>query len=334
MKKSHRYKLTFILVWFVGMALVAFGGCHENISDESNAEKVYVPQPPDYASDEMWVTYPSRQLPAQADVFYIPSTWEYDWYTSDGRVSHYADPSRADHRADMNIEIDGVAEYMADGCNFYSPFYRHITLDSWATLNEDTINRRFHDVAFEDVKNAFSRFLSDFNHGRPFILAGFSQGGKSVVELLKWMDDETRSRLVAAYVMGYKVTPDDTIACPALRAARSADDTGVVVCYNSVSDVKYVKPVVAAPNVMVINPVNWRTDNLPAILDDTITVTLDPSAGVLVVEGYDGSSLPNILDILNVGDYHGAEPWLYSESLRKNFLDRVKAFTRSGVTPR
>jgi TRAP-type C4-dicarboxylate transport system substrate-binding protein len=42
----------------------------------------------------------------------------------------------------MNIEQQKVAEYMAEGNNFYAPYYRHISLDSWATLNEDTISRR------------------------------------------------------------------------------------------------------------------------------------------------------------------------------------------------
>ena len=77
---------------------------------------------------------------------------------------------------------------------------------------------------------------------------------------------------------------------------------------------------------MQIYHVNWWTDDTPATLNDTITVTLDPEVNVLVVEGYDGSSLPNILDILNTGDYHGAEPWLYSECLRCNFRQRVAAF--------
>lgn len=92
---------------------------------------------------------------------------------------------------------------------------------------------------------------------------------------------------------------------------------------------KYIKPVVSEPNVMCINPVNWKTDNTSALLNDSITVTLHPESKVLVVEGYDGSSLPNILDILNVGDYHGAEPWLYSECLRKNFRQRREIFRLS-----
>lgn len=325
MNKGQRLSI-FLLASFILCLAV---GCHETLAgDSSPAEKVYVPVAPDYSDAQMWTILRNDIDGSGADVFYIPSTWEFDWYTQDSVVSHYADPSLAAHRSDMSIEIDNVAEYMAEGNNFYSPYYRHITLDSWATLNEDTINRRYHDVAFVDVKNAFSHFIENENNNRPFILAGFSQGAKSVVELLKTMDDKTRERMIAAYVLGYKVTPEDVTDHPYIKAAQDSIDTGVVICYNSVSDVKYVKPVVSAPNVMCINPVNWRTDAVPAILNDTITVTLDPQAKVLVLEGFDGSYLPNILDILNVGDYHGIEPWVYSECLRKNFHQRINAFRK------
>ena len=292
---------------------------------QTHISSVFLPAQPSYADSTMW-HIALNDTGTGADVFYIVSTWEYDWYTDEGIVSHHADPSKPEHRADMDIEISQVAQYMADGNNFYAPFYRHITLDSWATLNEDTINRRYRDVAFVDVQNAFDYYLTHYNNGRPFILAGFSQGGKSVVELLKTLSEETRTRLVAAYVLGYKVTPDDVAQAPWIIAAQDSTDTGVTICYNSVSDVKYVKPVTSVPNVMCINPVNWRTDATPAQLHDSITVTLSPEYKVLVLDGYDGSSLPNILDILNVGDYHGIEPWLYSECLHRNFKQRIDAY--------
>lgn len=145
---------------------------------------------------------------------------------------------------------------------------------------------------------------------------------------MKVLPENIRGKLVAAYVLGYKVTPDDVAEAPWITAARDSVDTGVTICYNSVSDVKYVKPVICVPNVMCINPVNWRTDATPAILNDTITVTLDPQYKVLVLGGFDGSYLPNILDILNVGDYHGIEPWVYSECLRKNFKQRIIAYKK------
>ncbi len=228
----------------------------------------------------------------------------------------------------MAIEISQIAQYMGQKNNFYAPYYRHITLNSWATCNEDTINRRYHTVSFNDVQKAFRYFINTNNNNRPFILAGFSQGGKSVVELIKTMPDDVKKRMVAAYVLGYKVTPQDTTECKNLRAAKDSLDLGVTICYNSVSDIKYIKPVISVPSAMCINPVNWKTDATLAILHDTITVTLSPEHNVLVLSGYSGSEYTPILGIINTGDFHGAEPWLYSECLAKNIQQRIKAYRK------
>lgn len=317
-----RYGSSLIFVIFLTI-LVSCGN-----TETPESEKSYIPPAPDYTDSSMWITYSNDNDGTGADVFYIPSTWEFDWTTPDGVICHYADITNQHHLDDMAIEMSGVADYMADGNNFYSPYYRHITLDTWATLDENLIFSRYHDVSFTDVSNAFKYYLENYNNGRPFILAGFSQGGKSVVELMKTLPEDIRDKMVAAYVLGYKITPDDTLAAPWIKAAQNDSDTGVTICYNSVSDTKYVKPVVASPNVMCINPVNWTTDETPAILNDTITVTLSKEFNVLVVEGFDGSYLPNILDILNVGDYHGAEPWLYSECLRENIKCRIRSYRK------
>lgn len=111
-----------------------------------------------------------------------------------------------------------------------SPHYRHITLNTWATLNEDTIAHRYFSVSFRNIQAAFAHFLRVYNQGRPFILAGFSQGGKSVVELLKRLTPAERQRLVAAYVLGHKVTPDDIKQAPWIRPAQDSTDTGVTIC--------------------------------------------------------------------------------------------------------
>lgn len=289
-------------------------------------EQQYIPVEPDYKNADMWVCHLNDKNGEGADVFYIPSTWEYDWTTSNGVLCRYADVSNEQHCSNMAIEMNKVAKYMADGNNFYSPYYRHITLDTWATLDEDYITRQYESVSLIDVKQAFDHFIKNYNKGRPFVLAGFSQGGKSVVELMKYMPEDIRKYMVAAYVLGYKVTPDDVAVAPWIVAAKGASDVGVTICYNSVSDVKYIKPVISSPAVMCINPVNWRTDSTPAILNDSITVTLNTEHNVLVLDGYDGSHLPNILNILNVGDYHSIEPWLYDQSLRANIKQRIKAF--------
>ena len=176
-----------------------------------------------------------------------------------------------------------------------------------------------------DVCTAFDYFQAQRDKSRPLIIAGFSQGGLAVVELLKHIDDETYGQLAAAYVLGYKVTPEDTTVCKHIKAAQGETDTGVTICYNTVKDVKYIQPVIAA-TCMGINPVNWRTDATPATLHDTITVTLSPPYHVLVVNGYSGSEYRPYKGFLNVGDIHSCEPWLYSECLAKNIAVRANAW--------
>ncbi len=300
---------------------LSVGAC----GNDSAAVSTYIPDAPDYLDATLWYTSENDAAGTGADVFYLVSTWETDWTTDDGRLCHYADVYNATHRADMDKEISRIAAYMGEGNNFYSPYYRHMTIEIWATLDEDSIDNCFR-TSFADVQQAFDTFLAQRDSSRPFVLAGFSQGGKAVVELLKTMTADVASRLVAAYVLGYKVTPADTLATSNIRAAQSAADTGVTICYNSVSDVKYIQPVVAAPCAMCINPVNWVTDATPATLHDTITVSVSPEHHVLVLDGYSGSEYSPILGFLNVGDFHGCEPWLYQECLRQNIRTRIEAY--------
>ena len=224
----------------------------------------------------------------------------------------------------MAREINRAAAYMSKGNRFYAPYYRHTTIDAWVTQNEDTLDNRLR-LAMADVREAFDLFQQQRDKSRPLIIAGFSQGGRAVVELLKHIGDDTYQQLAAAYVMGYKVTPTDTATCHHIRPAQGESDTGVTICYNTVKDVKYIKPVISG-SCFAINPVNWRTDATPAVLHDSITVTLSPEHHVLVVSGYSGAEYPPYKDFINVGDIHSCEPWLYSDCIEHNMAVRTGAW--------
>ena len=286
-------------------------------------QSTFIPQAPDYNDAAMWITADGDTDGTGADIFYVVSTWEEDWTTEDGRICHYADVWNPEHRDHMgDLEINKVAAYMSPGNRFFAPFYRHTTIEAWMTQNEDTIMNRTR-LSMGDVCAAFDHFQAQRDTSRPLIIAGFSQGGLAVVELLKHIDDETYSQLAAAYVLGYKVTKADMAQCSNIRPAEGETDTGVTICYNTVKDVKYVIPVISGSDIC-INPVNWRTDATPATLHDTITVTVAPSHHVLVVSGYSGSEYAAYKGFINVGDIHSCEPWLYSECLAKNIKVRAK----------
>ena len=298
-----------------------YATCTSNDGNTSDAY-VFIPKAPDYDNTTMWVTADGDTDNTGADIFYVVSTWEEDWADANGRTSHYADVWNPTHREHMATEINKVAAYMSPGNRFFAPFYRHTTIEAFLTQNEDTIHNRTR-LAMGDVCKAFDHFQVHRDKSRPLIIAGFSQGGLAVVELLKHIDEETYRQLAAAYILGYKVTPEDTLQCKSIKAAQDEEDTGVTICYNTVKDVKFIQPVIAA-TCMGINPVNWRTDATPATLHDTITVTLSPEYHVLVVSGYSGSEYPAYKKFLNVGDIHSCEPWLYSECLAKNIAVRAK----------
>lgn len=309
---------------FCGSGVFALFAAAVGFMPDSVVVRQYVPPAPDYTDEAMWITVDGDAQGMGADVFYIVSTWEEDWTTADGAVCHYADVWNPRHREHMAREIKRVAAYMAPGNCFFAPYYRHTTMEAWLTQNEDTITNRCR-LAMADVCEAFDCFQSRRDKSRPLIIAGFSQGGRAVVELLKHISDETYSQLAAAYVMGYKVTPEDTAACHRIRPAEGEAETGVTICYNTVKDVKFAKPVIAA-SCIAINPVNWCTDATPATLHDTVTVTLSPEHHVLVVSGYSGSEYAPYRNFLNVGDIHSCEPWLYSDCLQKNIAVRSEAW--------
>lgn len=291
----------------------------------------YIPEVPDYADTLMWITVDGDTAANGADIFYVVSTWEEDWTDSHGRMCHYADVWNPMHREHMATEINKVAAYMSPGNRFFAPYYRHTTIDAFLSQNEDTIFHRTR-LAMGDVIAAFDHFQQHRDTNRPLVLMGFSQGGLAVVELLKHLSDATYDKLVAAYVLGYKVTSSDTAAFHHIRPAQREDDIGVTICYNTVKDVRYIQPVIAGSNVMCINPVNWHTDDTPAILYDTITVRVSSSHHVLVVSGYSGSEYHPYRNFLNVGDIHSCEPWLYSECLAHNVATRTKAYINGLVS--
>ena len=282
-----------------------------------------IPKAPDYNDATMWITRDGDPDGTGADVFYVVSTWEEDWTDTTGLVCHYADVWNAKHRERMGREINRVADYMSPGNRFWGPFYRHATIDAFLPRNDSIAYARTR-LAMKDVCDAFDYFLAQRDTTRPIIIAGFSQGGMAIVELLKHMDDATYSHLVAAYVLGYKVTGDDMAECNHIVPAQGPDDTGVTICYNTVKGLQYINPMVASTSIG-INPVNWVTDATPAVLYDTITVTLDPATHVLVVDGYSGDEYHPYKDFINVGDIHSCEPWLYSDCLRQNIAVRTAA---------
>ncbi|MBQ9675517.1 MAG: DUF3089 domain-containing protein [Bacteroidaceae bacterium] len=291
-----------------------------------------LPKAPDYSDATQWYIS-DRQ--ADADMFYIISTEIGDYTLEDGTVRHLADTYLDQTRQPMYSEMLGVDTLTSGRLNYYSPYYRQCSLNSFAS---DSVSYRFN-IALDDARRAFAYYIDNQNNGRPFVLAGFSQGAMIARELLKEMDESVYQRMVATYLIGIKVSEEDLAANPHMHPAQGATDTGVTICYNSMRGEDANYPTQNGSNVLAINPVNWRTDGSVATLitepspmkpvdeqaKDSMTVQLDTLSNLLLVSGY--SATDYVLPLIgSQTSYHTREIWLYRDQLKENIQQRVDAY--------
>ena len=303
----------------------------------NSRQALFVPEAPDYSDASQWLISLRDTTGTTADIFYIVSTETVDWTDSvSGQVCHLADTYNAEVCKNMTSEMTGVDFLLNERCNYYSPYYRQVTMNTW---ENDSLGEACFKIAMSDVRQAFDHFLKHYNHGRPIILAGFSQGAMAAKELLKEMPDSIMQRIVATYLFGHHVSEQELVSYPNMRPAQGETDTGVIICYNSVHDAACAIRYERQENVVCINPVNWRTDSVPATVltvgspfkpaeeqpIDTLRVHIDPTTLHLFVSGYTGND--HVLPLMGCeGNYHSREIWFYRESLRKNIDVRQAAF--------
>lgn len=219
---------------FAGIDLVGISQLHA----QSFAEQK---PPPNYALPASWAanrldpgasaavpagaTAPARN--ARVDVFYVHPTTLRDTTRSNQDVADAATNAWTDASV-----IARQASVFNACCRVFAPRYRQA---SFRNVGGDRAKAL--DLAYDDVARAFDRYLVSDNRGRPFILAGHSQGASLIARLLVERIDGTslRRRLVAAYVVGVDVAEGDFgRRYKHLTICAHPADTGCVVQWNSV----------------------------------------------------------------------------------------------------
>lgn len=277
-----------------------------------------------YSNPLMWYREANTSGDKGYDVFYILPTCVWDKIDANGDTLHYATPLDSTDRAAMLMSFELAEQIFGGDANFYSPYYRQASLQSWST--DSLVKARF-PLSFMDVKHSFDYYINHINNGKPFILAGFSQGAKCVIELLKTLSDEQYRQLIASYVIGYNITDSDTLDYKQIKPATCSSDIGVTICYNSVASVEAIFPSFI-PNVACINPLNWSTDSTKASLNDTVTVHVDTYHKVLIVDGFDPEHYyyKSLAFLFKMGNYHLQELYFYKYALSANVKTRFEAY--------
>ena len=296
----------------------------------------------DYSSSENWYQNGVEYDESKIDVFYILWTVIFD------SVDEYGIPMLNSTLSAGDREImDGAFNYSqhmyeSDKCmfgsdkfNFIAPYYRQLTMSSFSKAGARFVTATA--TASRDICDAFDYYWEHQNKGeRPFIIAGFSQGGLMTKVLLKHLTDEQYSKLIAAYSIGFQVTEDE-LKDPHINAATGEDDLGVIVSYNSVASTKAIWSQVAGDAAICMNPLNWKTDDTPAVLTtefgDTATVHVDQNRHVLIIDGldnnkYGGQNYNGTVYPMPKGNYHMWEMRFYADEIRENALHRASLFEK------
>lgn len=330
------------------------------------------PARPDYDSPKAWAALPTReddadvappntsfpeaQANAPADVFFIHPTG-------------YGKPAAWNGPIDDPNAVGAVSlvmKYLASAFNaaarVYAPRYRQATLYAFFDYETDSGIQAI-DLAYSDVERAFDHYIKTFNRGRPFILAGHSQGSTHGLRLLqqKIIGTALQKQLVAAYLVGMAIP--DTI--PGISPSQSATDTGGVISWTSYTTNgnpqfltrdaatwyggKYRK--CKGLSLVQVNPLSWKLKGgaIPAAMNYGSLPYYDPagklpalvpgvtgadaSGPVLIitkpdVPGFPGSGRNMPLLNADFGDYHDYDYVLFYESIRQNAIKRVNAFVK------
>ena len=249
--------------------MLAFG----RLKPELSFAEATPPVAPDYSQPQSWAALPDRQdyadvLPggdvqdrqaaAQVDVFFVHPTT----FFGTAGWNQSLDDTSTNALTDTFV-LRSQASVYNSCCKVYAPRYRQATIYSFMDRAGDGTSAL--QLAYADVERAFDYFIEHHNQGRPFILAGHSQGSVHVRTLLQTRITGTklRERLVATYPIGFSIDREAMAkAVPDVPVCESAEQIGCAVTWNAVGP-EAMKFADTSKNICV-NPLTWRADGTAA----------------------------------------------------------------------
>ena len=186
------------------------------------------PASPDYRRRADWAEWRSGNSSARVDVFFVqPTTYISKHWNQE------LDDVKTDAWTRASVAMRQIGAFAAC-CRVYSPRYRQASSRAFTEMAGD--GAKAYDLAYQDVRSAFSYYLAHENGGRPFVLVGHSQGALHVMRLLREEVDgrPIGGRLVVAYAPGIGV-PVGTFGTD-LKSVVACDTpkrTGCVASWNS-----------------------------------------------------------------------------------------------------
>ncbi len=305
----------------------------------------------DYGIPENWLTLPSS-AEKEVDVFYLYPTCYFKSDDAEADVCEIDNAMMVQNAASA-LQRQGTA-FETVG-NMYAPYYRQADAGSCLSLSLEEQDELLSGITKSDVFAAFDYYINNYNQGRPFILAGHSQGSNMLLYLLsEYMEEnpEVYDRMIAAYVIGYSVTEEYLSENPHLTFAEGPDDLGVIISYNTEAPTVEGENPVVLPGALVINPITWARDETPATAaqnlgsimlnqDGSVVLTddgefervmeyadacVDLEKGALICSTADADILAPGNAVFGKGVFHSFDYPFYYYNIRENAANRAEIF--------
>ena len=223
---------------------------------------------PDYSQLPYWAAHPYKHstadsvpIPLQAltirdssvDVFFLHPTT----FISSSDTAWNADINDAEINAKTDFTTILYQASTFNECRVFAPRYRQANLRAYFTSDTARARQAF-DLAYEDIRRAFQSYLTNYNQGRPIIIASHSQGSTHAKRLLKefFEGKSLMSKLVVAYVVGMDIPKNYFSTLP---PCKDSLQTGCVVGWRTFRngfEPEYVKK--EKGNSIVTNPITWQ----------------------------------------------------------------------------
>ena len=300
----------------------------------------------DYSDRANWLAIP--MVSKEVDTFYIYPTSFND--ASEGAPVICSIDSEMLHEGAKGCYESQATAYEAS-TNVFAPYYRQVNMMAVTSISAEERVALLEKEPKADLFAALDFYFEHLNGGRPFILAGHSQGSQMMTYVLtEYMEQhpDYYERMVAAYALGYSITKQLLDDHPNLKFAEGADDTGVIISWNTEGEGNAdAANFVVEEGAIAINPLNWKRDDTYAgreecrgariqnaetgkfeLTPEAADAQLNVGRGVVVTHT---DVLAPMDESMGFGpeSYHGGDYTLWYTNIRDNVKTRVDAWLKA-----
>lgn len=304
---------------------------------------------PDYSNLYYWAAHPAKKDNSDsvppglsisapiADVFFIhPTSFT---AAGDTAANSIIEDESLNNKTD-NSSILYQASVFNENSRIFAPRYRQAHLRSF--FQKGSQSQQAFELAYKDIRNAFSYYLEHYNSGRPIIISSHSQGTMHATRLIKELFDgkPLREQLICAYIIGLPVPENSFTTIPVCQDSLA---TGCFVSWRTFKSGHIPEYVAEEPyKAAVVNPLTWSTSELPApaklnkggVLRNFEKI----KPGVVGTQVHGNvlwSSKPDVPGkmFLTNKNYHIGDINLFYVNIRENVKSRMRRFLEKNYKP-